>query len=299
MKKRVGLPIEDRVFMVANYALLSILFIVVLYPLVYIVSSSFSSTRAVIAGEVVLFPVEFSLKGYEAVFATGKVMRGYLNTFFYTVFGTVFNMILTVLAAYPLSRPDFKPRRFLLLMYTFTMFFGGGLIPYYLLVRNLGLINSPWALVVLGGISTYNVILMRTFFEANISRELLDAAQIDGCSDFRFLLQIVLPLSKAVLAVITLFYAVGHWNEYFIAMIVLNDADLFPLQIVLREILIVNSIDTAMMSGVDTRFLEARQGLAELLKYSLIVVASVPVLIIYPFVQRHFVKGVMIGAIKG
>lgn len=299
MKKKVRLPMGDRVFLGINYAVLSVVFIIVLYPLIYIVSSSLSSTRAVVAGEVVLMPVEFSLKGYEAVFSTGKVMRGYLNTLFYTVFGTIFNMILTVLAAYPLSRRDFRPRRFLLLAYTFTMFFGGGLIPYYLLVRSLGLINSPWAMVLLGGISTYNVILMRTFFEANISRELLEAAQIDGCSDFRFLAQIVLPLSKAVLAVITLFYAVGHWNEYFIAMIVLNDQELFPLQIVLREILIVNSIDTAMIAGVDTRFMEARQGLAELLKYALIVVASVPVLVIYPFVQRHFVKGVMIGAVKG
>jgi putative aldouronate transport system permease protein len=299
MKNRIHSSASDRIYMVLNYLFLSIVFVIVVYPLIYILSSSFSSTRAVVAGEVVFFPVEFSLKGYEAVFSTDRIWLGYRNTVFYTVFGTLFNMVLTILAAYPLSRSDFKPRRFILLVYTFTMFFGGGVIPYYLLVRSLGLINSPWAMVVLGGISTYNVILMRTFFESNISKELLEAAQIESCGDFRFLIQIALPLSKAVLAVIALFYAVGHWNEYFIAMLCINDQNLFPLQIVLRDILILNSIDTAMLANVDTRFLEAKQGLADLLKFSLIVVASIPVLMLYPFVQKYFVKGIMIGAIKG
>ena len=192
-KKSIYSTMEDKIFSVVNYILLTIILILVLYPLIYILSSSFSSTRAVVAGEVFLWPVEFSWKGYETVFATGKVMHGYLNTLFYTFFGTILNMVLTILAAYPLSRQDFKPRRFLLFFYTFTMFFGGGLIPYYLLVRSLNLIDSPWALVVLGGISTYNMILVRNYIEANIGRELLEAAQIDGCTDFKFLVLIAIP----------------------------------------------------------------------------------------------------------
>ncbi len=289
----------DRVFYLVNNILLFAVFIIVFYPLIYILSSSFSSTSAVISGRVWLWPVEPTLRGYKAVFDNPYIVSGYLNTIFYTFFGTIINVIMTILAAYPLSRKDFKARKFFMMLFAITMWFSGGLIPSYILINKLGMINTRWVMIIPGALSVWNMIITRTYFESNISQDILDAAQIDGCNDVHFLIKIVLPLSGAIIAVIALFYAVGHWNAFFNAFIYLNEKKYFPLQLILREVLILSQIDVSMLSGVRMEEIEAREGIKELLKYSLIVVASVPVLILYPFVQRFFVKGVMIGSIKG
>lgn len=288
---------RDRFFYGLINVLLLLLTLVVLYPLVYIVSSSFSSPAAVSAGKVVLWPVDFSLRGYQAVFDYQPVYTGYANTIFYTVFGTLINVVMTISAAYALARKSLPGRGFFSFLFTFTMLFSGGLIPNYLLMKDLGIINTRWAMLLPGAISAYNLIVTRTFIQNTIPDELLEAAQIDGCSDIQFFFRFVLPLSKAVLAVITLFYAVGHWNAYFNAFIYLNKRSLYPLQIYLREILIMNSVDAEMV--VDTELQQAMQGMADLLKYSLIVVSSAPILCAYPFLQRYFIKGVMIGSLKG
>lgn len=288
---------SDRVFTVINYAMLSIFLIVVLYPLIYVVSASFSSSSAVLSGKVWLWPVEPTLEGYRAVFKNTMVAKGFMNTLFYTLAGTVINLILSVMAAYPLSRKDFRGRSVFMLLFVFTMLFNGGLIPTYLLVKDLGMIDTIWSMLIPGALSVWNVIIMRTYFQTTIPQELLEASQLDGCTDFRFLWRIVLPLSGPILAVIALFYAVGHWNQYFNAMIYLKSADLYPLQLVLRDILVQNEVNIEMLG--DAKTAAARQGLRELLKYSLIVVTSVPLLIVYPFLQKFFVKGVMIGSLKG
>ena len=216
---------------------------------------------------------------------------------FYTVFGTLINVFMTVLAAYPLSRKDLKYRKPIIMLFTFTMLFNAGMIPNYLLIRDLHLLNTRWALLIPGAISVYNMIIVRTFFMSNIPDELLESARLDGCSDFRFLLNIVLPLSGAVIAVITLYYAVGHWNQYFNAVLYLTDKNTYPLQVFLRNILLENSINDLSAGSVVNE--SERTYLNELLKYSLIVVASAPLLAVYPFIQKYFVKGVMIGAVKG
>ncbi|WP_145018617.1 carbohydrate ABC transporter permease [Paenibacillus sp. Y412MC10] len=287
----------DRWFSLMNYAVLSIILIVVLYPLIFVVSASFSSSTAVLSGRVWLWPVEPTLEGYRAVFKNAMVVKGFLNTMFYTVAGTGINLVFSVMAAYPLSRKDFRGRNGFMLLFVFTMMFSGGLIPSYLLVKDLGMIDTVWAMLLPAALSVWNVIIMRTYFQTTIPDELLEASQLDGCSDLRFLLRIVLPLSGPILAVIALFYAVGHWNQYFNAMIYLKRAELYPLQLVLRDILVQNEVNIDMLG--DAKTAAARQGLRELLKYSLIVVTSFPLLVVYPFVQKFFVKGVMIGSLKG
>ncbi|TDF91214.1 carbohydrate ABC transporter permease [Paenibacillus piri] len=287
----------DRIFNAVNYTILTLFFLTVLYPLVYIVSASFSSTDAVISGKVWLWPVEPGLKGYRAVFEYNAIWTGFANSLFYTVAGTAVNVVLTIIAAYPLSRKDFIGRNAIMFIFVFTIMFSGGIIPNYLLVRDLGLLDTPWAMILPSAMSVFNVIIARTYFQTTIPNEMLEAAQVDGCSDWKFLLKIVIPLAGPIIAVLTLFYAVSHWNSYFSALLYLKDRSLYPIQLVLRTILIQNQIDPSMVTNEDD--LIARQGLADLLKYSLIVVATAPMLIIYPFVQRHFVKGVMIGSIKG
>lgn len=291
----------DKVFMTINYIFLLIVLATVLYPLVYITSCSFSDARAVSSGEVWLWPVRPTLIGYKTIFHNRDILTGYGNTIYYTIFGTFLAIILTMLAAYPLSRKDYKLGNPIMLLFTFTMFFGGGLIPSYLLMSSLGLINTRAVMIIPGALSVYNIIITRTFLQSTIPRELLEASQIDGCSDFKFFGKVVLPLSKAIIAVIALFYAVGYWNSYFNALIYLHDRDKYPLQLILREILIQNTMDAeSLASGkMSVDDIAVRQSLFELLKYSLIIVASLPVLCIYPFIQKYFVKGVMIGAIKG
>lgn len=287
----------DRLFLLGIYILLTVVLIVVLFPLIFIISSSFSSPQAVVSGKVWLFPVEFTLEGYKAVFRNPQIVSGYMNSLIYAVAGTAVNVALTVMLAYPLARKTFYGRNFIMVLLVITMMFDGGLIPFYLVVKNLHLLDSRWAMILPGAMAVFQVIVARTFFQTTIPDEIAEAAELDGCSDIRFITSIVIPLSKPILAVLTLMYAVGHWNAYFDALIFLKSPNLFPLQIVLRNILILNTIDPTMVSKVDQML--AQQGLKDLLKYSLIVVASAPVLIIYPFVQKHFVKGVMIGSLKG
>ncbi|WP_020573790.1 carbohydrate ABC transporter permease [Actinopolymorpha alba] len=287
----------DRIFNACNYVILGLFLIAVLYPLLYILSASFSDPQAVLSGRVWLWPVDVNLNGYRAIFEYQSIVRGFLNSLFYAGVGTLVNVTLTLLAAYPLSRRDLFGRNSFMLLFVFTMLFSGGMIPTYLVVHNLGLLNTRWALILPTAMAVWNMIITRTYYQVTIPHELLEAARIDGCDDFRFFTRIVLPLSKPIIAVNALFYAVGHWNQFFNALIYLTDESLFPLQLVLREILVQNSIDPAQLT--DAAELLRRQEIRELLKYALIVVASVPPLLAYPFVQKHFVKGVMIGSLKG
>lgn len=294
---KIRAPREDVVYYWVTGVLLVLLSLTILYPLIYIVSSSFSSAHAIITGRVVLFPVEFSVDGYRSVLTYNGIVRSYLNSFIYTLVGTSINVVLTMLAAYPLSRPNLPYRTGVMFFFSFTMLFSGGMIPSYLLLKQLHMLNTFWAMIIPGALSVYNMIITRTYIQSNIPEELREAAEIDGCSDTRYFFAIVLPLSKAVLAVITLYYVVGHWNSYFNAFLYLNERDLYPLQIMLREILVMNDVSYEQIT--DPEMLLARQNLAEQLKYALIVISSLPVLIMYPFVQKFFVKGVMIGSLKG
>lgn len=287
----------DRVLSAANYVVLSLILISVLYPMIYIVSSSLSSSLAVISGRVWLWPVEFGLKGYTAVFKHHQVMTGYLNSFIYTILGTAINLVMTILAAYPLSRRDFCGRNLFMGLFTFTMLFGGGLIATYLLIRDLNLLNTRWVMVLPNALGVWNMIVARTFFQTNIPDELVEASELDGCNDLETIWHVVLPLSKPIMAVMALFYAVGHWNAYFQALIYLNNEKLYPLQIILRSILILQQIDMEMIT--DVQEIMAREGMKDLLQFSLIVVASAPVLILYPFVQKYFIRGLLLGSLKG
>ena len=295
-KKKIHETTGDNIFNVVNTIILTVAFLVVLYPLIYILSSSFSSPQAVSSGRVVLWPVDLSLRGYEEVFSYDTVVTGFLNTFFYTIVGTCVNMIMTVLAAYPLSRKTLPGRRVLNFLFMFTMIFNGGLIPAYILNTNLGLVNTRWVMIIPLALSVYNVTICRSFFQSSIPEEMIEAAQVDGASHFRILVQLVLPLSKSVLAVLVLYYAVGHWNQYFQAFIYLSNRDLFPLQIILRDILILNSVNNQI---TDPQLMAAKQGMADLIKYSLIVISTGPFMLLYPFIAKHFVQGVMIGSVKG
>jgi putative aldouronate transport system permease protein len=297
MEARFGqMSFRDRLFTVANYTLLGFIFLIVAYPLVFIVSASFSNPSAIISGRMWLWPVEPTLSGYKAVFEHKRIMYGFLNSLFYAGIGTIINVMMTILAAYPMSRKDFAARHVFMVLFVFTMLFSGGMIPTYLLVKDLGLLDTRLALILPTALAVWNMIITRTYFQMTIPTELLEASQLDGCNDFRFVRSIVLPLSGPIIAVISLFYAVSHWNQYFQALLYLRNQDLYPLQLVLREILVRNDIDNSVFMGRDAEELAQLQ---ELLKYSLIVVSSLPVLVLYPFVQKFFVKGVMIGSLKG
>ena len=285
---------SDKVFIAFDTLLLTVFFIVILYPLLYVVASSFSG-GSILKG-LSLIPEHFSWEGYIAVYEYSYIWSGYLNSVIYTVIGTSLAMVTTILCAYPLSRADFKFGRIPMGLCVFTMYFGGGLIPTYIWIKSLGLLNTMWSILLPGALSVYNMIVMRTYFRTQIPRELRESAQIDGCGEWRYLLQIVLPLSGAVLAVVALYYAVDRWNAYFDSMIYLQDRSMLPLQNILRELLIVNTANT-MSNNIEAE--AAAQQRADLLKYSMIVVASLPMMIIYPFVQKFFVKGVMLGSVKG
>jgi multiple sugar transport system permease protein/putative aldouronate transport system permease protein len=290
-------PRQDKVFNVINYFVLTIFLLVVLYPLVFIISASISSPIAVSSGEVWLWPVDITWNGYQAVFEYRTIVTGFLNSLFYAGFGTIINVTLTMLAAYPLARRNLYGRNVLMFFFAFTLLFGGGLIPTYLVVKDLGLLDTRWALILPTAMGVWNMIITRTFYQVTIPDELHEAARIDGCDDFNFFWRVVVPLSKPIIAVNALLYAVAHWNQFFNALIYLTDQALFPLQLVLREIVIQNRIDPGAM--VDASELARRQELRDLLKYCLIVIALIPPLIAYPFVQKHFVKGIMIGSLKG
>lgn len=288
---------SDAVFNAGIDLLLIICLLIVALPLIYITSASFSSPSAVVSGKVWLLPVDFSLEGYKAVFKNSKILTGYGNTIFYTVVGTAVNVVFTVMAAYPISRKDMPGRNIFAFMFTFTMVFSGGLIPTYLLHMKLGTLNTRWMMILPTVIGVWNLMLARNYFQNSVSPELLEAAQIDGCNDIQYLIKVLLPLSKPILAVLVLFYAVEHWNAFFNAFIYLNDQKLMPLQVILREILVANQVDPS--SILDPETMASKEGLSDLLKYSTILVANVPIWCLYPFVQKYFVKGVMVGAVKG
>ena len=288
---------EDMAFSFMVYVLLTFVLIIIAFPLIYLVSASFSSPQAVISGRVWLLPVDFTIKGYEAIFKDSSIIRGFLNSLYITVVGTGLNILMTVMMAYPISRKKFYGRKAFTMFMMITMFFGGGLVPTFLLINHLHMYNTFWAVMVPGCVGITNVIICRTYFESSIPEELYESASLDGCDDFGFLIRIVLPLSKPVLAVLVLYYAVGHWNSYFNEMIYLEDKVKYPLQVVLRQILIMSQVADEMM--LDFSAAEQAQGMADLLKYSTIVVSSLPMLILYPFIQKYFVKGVMIGSVKG
>lgn len=289
--------LNDKLFYFFTTLILTFFFLLVLYPCIYVISASFSTGTAVQSGKVILFPVDFNLEGYRTVFHTPTVWLGFKNSLFYTLVGTLINITMTLTAAYCLSRHDLYGRNFIMLLFTFTMFFNGGMIPHYILVQKLGFLNTVWALLIPGAIGVYNLIVCKTFIQNTIPTDLLEAAQIDGCSDFMYFIRIVLPLSKAIIAVLVLFYGVRHWNSYFSAMIYLNDKNLYPLTLFLREILMADQIDPSTVSDPEMQAKLAQS--AGVIKYALIVVSMVPVLLIYPFIQKYFVKGVMIGSVKG
>ena len=288
---------SDKIFYIIITIILTLFFIIVLYPCIYVISASFSSGDAVQAGKVVLWPVDLSIEGYKTVFNTSDVWIGFRNSLFYTIVGTSINIVMTVITAYSLARPDVPGRNGIMLLFTFTMFFNGGMIPTYMVIRSLGMLDTIWCLIIPGAIGAYNLIVARTFIQNTIPLELLEAAKIDGCSDIKYMLKVVIPLSKAVIAVLVLFYGVGHWNSYFNAMIYLHTPDLYPLTLFLREILLMEQIDPSTISDPELQAQMAKA--AGVIKYALIVVSMVPVMLIYPFIQKYFVKGVMIGSIKG
>lgn len=292
---------EDVIFDVICFIVLTLILLMVAYPLYWVVISSFSKPSAVSGGEVLLRPIGFTLKGYEEVLKNVQVVRGFMNSIVYTVCGVLLNLAVTLPTSYALSRDKFGGKKPITIFYMITMFFGGGLIPTYILIQRLHLLNTMWALILPGCMGVYNMIVARTFFKSNISEELYEAAEIDGCTQGRFFFKVALPLSKAIIAILVLYYGVGHWNSYFSALIYMQDKDAYPLQLVLRNILITN--ETALSQTATTEAaraaLQAKKELVDVMKYSLIVISSLPVLVMYPFVQKHFVKGVMIGSVKG
>ncbi|MDF2923696.1 MAG: carbohydrate transporter permease [Paenibacillaceae bacterium] len=289
----------DRLFHGLNTLFLLLLVAVVLYPLIFIVSGSFSDPAYVNSGQMWLLPKGVTLEGYKLVFGNPDIWTGYRNSLLYTAGGVMINLSVTITCAYALSRKDLAGRNAFMFFILFTMFFSGGLIPSYLLVKSLGLVNSYWALVLPSAASVMNIVVSRTFFQSTIPRELEEAAEMDGCSNFRLFFQIVLPLSKPILAVMALFYGVGHWNQYFSALIYLSDRGKYPLQLFLREILVQQEMSEQMLpAGADLELMSEKARVAELVKYAVMMIAALPLLCAYPFVQRFFVQGVMIGSIK-
>ncbi len=295
MRKTKG----DRIFDVINFTLLLIICLVVAYPLYFVIIASVSDPNVVNKGGVILWPKGVTMLGYEKLFQDKNIWTGYANTFFYTLAGTTLNVIVTVCAAYALSRKDLVGRKALMKYFIFTMYFSGGLIPMFIQINSMGLYNTRWVLIILGMLSVHNMIITRTFFESNIPDDLLEAAKLDGCSDLKFFVSIVLPLSHAIIAVLIVYYGVGHWNQYFNALIYVSKQEYYPLQIVLREILIQSRQTEAAISEGQIAELLEKNKYAELIKYGVIVVSSLPVMIMYPFAQKFFVKGVMLGAVKG
>ncbi|GAA0850995.1 carbohydrate ABC transporter permease [Bifidobacterium pullorum subsp. gallinarum] len=287
----------DRIFNLINYTVLILVTIIVMYPLVFVLSASFSDPQTVLRGEMLLWPKGVNLNSYVKIFQNKDIISGFTNTLVYTSLGTFINLAMTILAAYPLSRKDFVGRNAIMAMLVFTMFFSGGLIPTYLLIKNLGMLNTLWVMIIPNAVSIWNIIIMRTFFQQSIPGELQEAATIDGCSNIKILTRIILPLSMPIIAVTILFYAVGHWNAFFNALLYLSDKDKFPLQLILREILIQGQTNDMVKMSTESAIKQQRE--VEGIKYAVLVVANIPVLALYPFLQRYFVKGVMIGAIKG
>lgn len=289
---------QDRFYYIVCYTVVTVLTLIVLYPVIYILSSSFSNADIVVQGKVWLWPVDINLDAYEMLFNYKNLWSGYANTIFYTVAGTVINLVVTLCCAYPMARKNLRGRSQIMFLFSFTMMFSGGMIPNYILVRSLGLLNTRWSLLLPGAMSVYNMIVCRTFIQSNIPEEMLEASQIDGCNDTQFFFKMVLPLSKPIIAVLALWYAVSHWNSYFSAFLYLKDSSLYPLQLFLREILFTskNVVETDGMIEAGTSI---STNINVVMQYCVIVVSIAPLMCIYPFVQKHFQKGVMVGSVKG
>lgn len=290
----------DKIFDICNVIIMLILLLIFVYPLYFVVIASISDPVAVGTGKVLLFPTGITLESYERAFEYSTLWTGYANSIFYTVVGTICNLIFSVCFAYPLSNKEFMPKKILLVLFVFTMYFGGGMIPSYLVVKQTGILNTRWAMIIPGLVSVYNCLIIRSYFISSIPKDLQEAAELDGAGTAQYLMKILLPLSKPVLAVVGLYYAVAHWNDYYNALLYLYDMKLYPLQSVLRELLMSTS-STAFATN-STLSMEEMEKLAHqsmLLKYSVIILASVPMLCIYPFIQKYFVKGIMVGSIKG
>ncbi|CAM3663125.1 MULTISPECIES: carbohydrate ABC transporter permease [Saccharibacillus] len=293
----------DKIFLICTYVYLSVALLVVLYPLIYILSASISSPQAVNSGQMWLFPKDVTWAGYELVFNNPKIWNGYLNTIIYTLVGTLLNLAVTLPAAYALSRSDFVGRGWFMAFILLTMFFSGGLVPTYLVVKNLGLIDTMGALILPVAASVWNIVVARTFFQSAIPKELQEAAHIDGCTNLKLFWRVVLPLSAPIIAVMALFYGVGHWNSYFPSLIYLNSEAKYPLQMVLRQILVLQEMSAettgAAISGDIAQAMNSKAETASLIKYGVIVVSTLPIIAVYPFLQRYFVQGVMVGSVKG
>lgn len=297
--KQIKEGIGDRMFTIVTLFFIICIIVMVAYPLYFVLVASVSNPAAVNSGRLLLYPEGFSTVGYKNIMGDTKLWIGYANTIFYTVFGTVFGVLCTIMAGYAFSRPDLPGRNILMALFVFTMYFSGGLVPLYLVVKQLHLIDTRAIIVLLGSVSVYNIIISRSFFASTIPVELKDAAFVDGCTNQRFFFSVVVPISKPIIAVITLYCAIAHWNSFFNAMIYLNDRDKYPLQLVLREILLSFQMMQSSSGVVDVQSMAEMNTLSEVVKYGVIVVAAAPVLMIYPFIQKYFVKGVMIGAVKG
>lgn len=300
-KKNVNLQensLSDRIYHYVALAILAVIIVCFIYPLWYVILASISDPRKMVQTTFAILPVDFQLGSYEMVFENQRLVRSLFVSVFYTVTGTIINVVMTVLAAWPLSRKQLKGRKVIMLLITFTMYFGGGLIPNYLLVSSLGMVDTIWAILIPGALSTYNMIIMRTYFINSIPGDLEDAAMVDGCTNFRFLLQVVLPLSAPIMVVIALYYGVGRWNDFFSAMIYLNNQKLWPMQLVLREILLQNDFSSTNLMFTD--FNQSEHMIKVFgMKYAVIVFATLPIMIIYPMCQKFFAKGVMVGSLKG
>lgn len=295
-RKRIKETKGDRIFDFVNCTVAALALLVIAYPVWVVIISSFSDPYALMAGKVWIIPEGFNLDGYTAVFRDERIWTGLTNSLIYTVFGTLVNMIVTVLAAYPLSRKDFSIQGPISMVFAFTMWFSGGLIPTYLLIQNMGLFNSRLVMIIPTAMSVWNMIIIRTYFQSNVGGEILESAKIDGCDDFRFLWKIAIPLSKPSLAVICLYYMVSNWNIFMNAYLYLSKEELYPIQIVLREILLLGQ----SASTTSNAMLEGQSQITnELIKYSVVIIASLPMILVYPVVQKYFVKGIMVGSVKG
>jgi ABC-type glycerol-3-phosphate transport system permease component len=296
--KNMKLSLADRSFYIIDYIYLGLAGVVVIMPLLNVFAQAFSDPQSVLAGRVLFWPRNFTIKTIQRILSYRYIIQGFTNTVYYAVAGTLINLVMTVLCAYPLAQPDFRGRGFFSLLFAFTMMFGGGMIPTYILIKNLGLINTRWVMLLPGALAVWNMILCRTFFQNTIPREMYESAEMDGASDIKVLFTVVLPLSSSIIAVLALFYAVGHWNAYFNAMLYLTKPELYNIQLILQ-----NAIANIQSLLLDTSGTAVQQqqamALQEAGKYALIVISMIPVLVIYPFVQKYFIKGIMIGALKG
>ncbi len=298
MNKKINGTRQDKTFDVINVIIMTVLMIVILYPLYFVLIASVSDPYAVNIGNVWLVPQDFTLEGYQRIFRDMELWQSYGNSFLYMSVGTLINVLFTIPAGYALSKGDLKGRTAILMLMVFTLFFNGGIIPTYMTIRNLNLLDTFWVMVLPNAVNVTNLLICRTFFSINMPQELREAAEIDGCTDFKYFVHIVIPLSKAIIMVMVLYYAVAHWNTYFDALIYLQDADRFPLQIILRQILSASQVTSSDLVQ-DTESIAQQQRIVELIKYCVIVVSNLPLIILYPFIQRYFKKGVMIGAVKG